>query len=155
MIMNAYKSLPKNTINIFMQSSGVVWQCILLRRRLGFHVIVSLINHYDDTTKTIERSFLDPSGFLTDPEGWPTIDKPAFRLKRSSDKHGTFLSGFIEDKNKSSLQWDIQLSNLFEEDTEQKKYHAQGRIMIECHEVLFPLASTHLIMNHDVSKISV
>ena len=152
MIMNAKKFSSHHSINIVMQSSGVVWQCILLRRRLGFHVIVSLINRYDDTTKTIERSFLEPSGFITDPEGWPAIDKSAFRLKKSSDKHGTFLSGFIEEKNKSSLQWDIQLSNLFEENTEQKKYHAQGRIMLEGQEVLFPLASTHLILDHDVSK---
>ena len=154
MIMNAKKFSSHHSINIVMQSSSVVWQCTLLRRRFGFHVIVSLINRYDDTTKTIERSFLEPSGFITDPEGWPTIDKPAFRLKRSSNKHGTFLSGFIEDKNKLSLQWDIQLSNLFEEKTEQKKYHAQGRIMFEGQEVLFPPASTHLIMNHNISKIS-
>ncbi len=140
---------PNRIMSIVMQSPGAAWQCILIRRPLGFQVTVRLVNHYDDNILTIDRFYPSIAGFPLDPEGWPLIEKASFRLLHRIDKHGTYISGFIEDNEMESLQWDIRLLDCIPS-TDQDSYSAQGRIIFSGQEILFPSTSTRLSVSHDL-----
>ena len=139
----------RRSVRIDMQFSGASWQCILVRRSFQTHVTVMAVNSYDHTVFKIERSYLDISGFSLNTEGWPFIDRPTFRIQYKNLRQGRFLSGFIEDKSMHSIQWDIQL---FSDagTAEHQRYGAQGRVICDEQEMLFPRASTIIAVIRNV-----
>ena len=152
MISNGLSLSTHRSICISMQSPGALWQCLLVPRRLGFHAIIKLDDRYDGTARIIERSFIDLRKLSIASDGWPIIDTTSFRIQKNQDKHGTFLSGFIEENKASTLQWDIQLFTNMEE-PEQNSYNAQGRIIYNEQEFLFPRVSTRVSLKYNVTHV--
>ena len=146
--MNVHKSHDRESIRIAMRFPGAEWHCNLSRQTFGFHALVSVNNVYDDSVHTIERSYPSLTKSFLNTEGWLYIDKPTFRIQYSHQRQGSFLSGFIEDKHMRTIQWDIQLfSDMVI--TGKLCCSAQGRIICDDREMLFPRATTIISISWD------
>ncbi len=146
--MSAGDASPFRHCCVTMLSPGAAWQCSILRQIPGMKMSVCLMDRYEDTVEQAEHTSFFHTAPMTDQSSRLSVDSSSFRLRMTQDKGKTYLSGFIETASKDSLLWDTELTPLHEEPCWQL-CRAQGRFVSAEREILFPSASSFLVIEYD------
>ena len=143
--MSTESPSPSGLCCVTMLSPGAAWQCVIRRQAFRMNMAIRLLDRYQDTAVDADRSILCRTVPMSDGKGNLQINNRFFRLRMSQDKGLRYLSGFIETVSESTMLWDIQLTPLHEEPG-LRLYRAQGRFVTSQREILFPPASSFLVI---------